>query len=97
MCYSTKTRSQNSGLYTSLLVPSAPWEDVSFDFILRLSKTHRNKDSIIVVFDRYSKMSHFIPYNKSNDASHIANLYFKEIQNFLVIFGEFYRGSSVHL
>ena len=44
-----------------------------------LPRTQRNKDSIMVVIDRFSKMSHFVPCNKTNDSSYVAELYFKKI------------------
>jgi len=78
-CQASKIHSLPHGLYTPLPIPSLPWVDVSMDFILDLPKTQRNKDSIFVVVDRFSKMASSIPCNKTNHATHIMEFYSKEV------------------
>jgi len=39
----------------------------------------RGKDAIMVVVNRFYKMAHVIPCHKTDDASYIAKIYFKEI------------------
>lgn len=49
------------------------------DLVLGLLRSRNGKDYAIVVVDRFSKMAHFIACRKSDNASYVLDLLFKEV------------------
>jgi hypothetical protein len=79
VCSTSKSKLNLHGLYTPLPAPTTPWKYISMVFVLGLPKTKHDHDSIFMVVNRFSKMAHFIACHKSDDASHVANLFFRDI------------------
>ncbi|RDX97399.1 hypothetical protein CR513_19829, partial [Mucuna pruriens] len=67
------------GLYAQLSIPTSLWIDISMDFVLGFSRLRGSNDSIFVVVNRFSKINHFIPCHKVDDACHMANLFFRVV------------------
>ena len=78
-CRQTKSRVLPHGLLIPLPVPSASWVNIFMDFVLGLPRSRKGRDSIFVVVDRFSKMAQFISCHKIDDATHVADLFFREI------------------
>jgi len=54
------------------------WEDIYLDFITRLPRS-KGHEGILVVVDRLSKYSHFIPLKHPYTVRSIANVFVKEV------------------
>jgi len=78
-CRQVKSRVMPHGLYTPWPVPNEPWVDISMDFILGLPRYRKGRDSTFIVVDRFSKMTHFIACHKTDDATNIADIFFREV------------------
>jgi len=78
-CQRTKVvRHAPYGLLQSNKAPDRRWKSIAMDFITDLPKSE-GYDTILVVIDRLTKMSHFIPCSKDLDARQFAILFMKEI------------------
>jgi hypothetical protein len=55
------TYMKTAGPLQSLPISTWKWEYISMDFIVRLPRTTNGYDSIWVIVDRLTKISHFLP------------------------------------
>jgi len=68
-----------AGLLQPLQVPEWKWETIIMDFITNFPKTIKKHDAIMVLVDKLSKTSHFIPIKSTFKAIDVANIFMKEI------------------
>ncbi|KAJ2914471.1 hypothetical protein MD484_g5943, partial [Candolleomyces efflorescens] len=66
------------GLLKPLDIPERPWKSVSMDFIVKLPKSH-GYDSILVVCDRLTRASHFIPCTEELSSPDLAWLFIDRV------------------
>jgi hypothetical protein len=72
-CQQVKVEHQHpTGLLQPLPIPEWKWEVISMDFITGLPRSSKQNDSIMVVVDKLSKETHFIPVKSTYKAINIA-------------------------
>ena len=70
------------GLLRPLPVPDGPWQHVTMDFITDLPPSKLNGvvyDVILVIVDRFSKMSHYVPARMDWDGTDLAQAWIREV------------------
>ena len=80
VCSRVKAEHQKpAGLLQPLPVPDWKWEQIGMDFITGLPRTKSGYDSIWVIVDRLTKVSHFIPVKTTYTSAKLADIYMKRI------------------
>jgi len=74
-CQRYKNRSEApAGKLMPNAIPEKPWSHISADFITKLPLA-QGYDAILVVYDRFSKMAHFIATTEKTSAEGLAKLF----------------------
>jgi hypothetical protein len=68
-----------TGLLQPLPVLEKKWEVITMDFITGLPRTNKKHDSIMVVVEKLTKDSHFVPVKTTHTMINIAKKFMKEI------------------
>jgi hypothetical protein len=67
------------GLLQPLSIPEWKWDDISMNFIMGLPMTTRKFHSILVMVDRLSKSTHFIPVHTNYNVQKYARIYITHV------------------
>ncbi|GKC97230.1 putative reverse transcriptase domain-containing protein [Tanacetum coccineum] len=60
-------------------IPELKWENITIDFIVKLSRTNSGHDSICVIVDRLTKSGHFLAVREDYMTEKLARLYINKI------------------
>jgi hypothetical protein len=64
-------------------IPEWKMEVVTIDFISKLPRTMKRRDSIMVVVDKLTKEENFILVKTTHNATNIAEIYMKEFSGYM--------------
>jgi hypothetical protein len=67
------------GLMHPLPIPEWKWGIVTIYFITKLPRTRKQHDSIMVVVDKITKATHFIPVKLTHKETNVVDIYMREI------------------
>ncbi|GKE46428.1 putative reverse transcriptase domain-containing protein [Tanacetum coccineum] len=68
-----------SSLLVQLVIPQWKWDNITMDFITKLSRTSSGYDTIWVIVDRLTKSAHFLPMRENDPMEKLTRLYMKEL------------------
>ncbi|GJV11226.1 putative reverse transcriptase domain-containing protein [Tanacetum coccineum] len=68
-----------SGLLVQPVILVWKWENITMDFDTKLPKTSSGQDTIMVIVDRLTKSTHFLPIKETNSMEKLTRQYLKEV------------------
>ncbi|OBS15594.1 hypothetical protein FPOA_20713 [Fusarium poae] len=85
VCMRTKSqRHKPYGTLQALPVAQRPWDSITMDFITKLPLSEEPStgifyDSIMVIVDRLTKFSYYLPYREATDAEELAYVFYRHV------------------
>nr|GEV46590.1 putative reverse transcriptase domain-containing protein [Tanacetum cinerariifolium] len=68
-----------SGLSVQPEIPQWIWENITMDFVTKLTKTTGGQDTIWVIIDRLTKSAHFLPMREDDTLEKLTRQYLKVV------------------
>nr|GFA74694.1 reverse transcriptase domain-containing protein [Tanacetum cinerariifolium] len=94
-CAKVKDEHQRpSGLLVQPEIPVWKWDNITMDFVTKLSKSLQGYDTIWVIVDRLTKSAIFAPMRETNPLEKLAKLYLKEVVAIVTL--DLHRGFGGH-
>jgi hypothetical protein len=79
-CHKVKVEHRHpAGLLQPLSIPEKKWEVITMDFIIGLPRMNKKHDSIMVVVDKLTKATHFMPMKTMHTMTNIEEIFMKKI------------------